>query len=69
MRKETAISSLTQRVTELEANMQEMREAFLAFNDEAVRSGALSAYPRLAQQLERTTRRVHVLDPRGLRGW
>ncbi|OAL70893.1 hypothetical protein A7D00_4555 [Trichophyton violaceum] len=63
MRKETAISSLTQRVTELEANMQEMREAFLAFNDEAVRSGALSAYPRLAQQLERTTRRVMSLTP------
>ncbi|KAG5209590.1 BZIP family transcription factor [Trichophyton interdigitale] len=63
MRKETAISSLTQRVTELEANMQEMREAFLAFNDEAVKSGALSAYPRLAQQLERTTRRVMSLTP------
>ncbi|EFR02847.1 hypothetical protein MGYG_05848 [Nannizzia gypsea CBS 118893] len=68
MRKETAISSLTQRVTELEANMQEMREAFLAFNDEAVRSGALSAYPRLAQQLEKTTRRVMSLTPEAQEG-
>ncbi|EEQ33286.1 conserved hypothetical protein [Microsporum canis CBS 113480] len=63
MRKETAISSLSQRVTELETNMQEMREAILALNNEAMRSGALSLYPRLAQLLKTTAKRVISLAP------
>ncbi|KAK2855621.1 hypothetical protein FQN49_005010 [Arthroderma sp. PD_2] len=67
MRKETAISSLSQRVIELETNMQEVREAFLAFNDEALRTGALSSHPRLAQQLRMTAKRVMSLAPEILR--
>ncbi|KAM5466253.1 hypothetical protein MauCBS54593_005988 [Microsporum audouinii] len=63
MRKETAISSLSQRVTELETNMQEMREAILALNNEAMRSGALLLYPRLAQLLKTTAKRVISLAP------
>ncbi|KAF3492171.1 uncharacterized protein GIQ15_01688 [Arthroderma uncinatum] len=63
MRKETAISSLSQRVSELETNMQEMRKAFLAFNDEVLRTGALSSHPRLAQQLRTTAKRVMSLAP------
>ncbi|KAL2003393.1 hypothetical protein VTN02DRAFT_4039 [Thermoascus thermophilus] len=57
LRKETTISALNQRVTELEQTIKEMNKTFLAFNDQVMESGLLAAQPELAQQLQCTTER------------
>ncbi|KAK2780674.1 hypothetical protein FQN52_007131 [Onygenales sp. PD_12] len=57
LRKEATISSLNQRVVELEETVDEMSKSFLAFNDEAMSSGLLSAQPEFADHLRRVTER------------
>jgi hypothetical protein len=44
-------------VEELEKTVENMSEAFLAFNDEAMSSGVLSFHPQLAQLFRSTTQR------------
>ncbi|KAI9815835.1 MAG: hypothetical protein M1832_005249 [Thelocarpon impressellum] len=57
MRKETTISSLKKRVTELESSVDEMNRSFLDFNDDAIRSGIVQLRPALAKKLKETTQR------------
>ncbi|KAK2801853.1 hypothetical protein FQN50_007598 [Emmonsiellopsis sp. PD_5] len=57
LRKEATISDLNQRVVELEETIDEMSKSFLAFNDEAMSSGLLSAQPEFAEHLRRVTER------------
>ncbi|PGH16921.1 hypothetical protein AJ80_04989 [Polytolypa hystricis UAMH7299] len=65
LRKEATISSLNQRVAELEETVEEMSRSFLAFNDEAMNSGLLSSQPELAEQLRRATERFLSLAKDG----
>ena len=53
-RKETTISGLNKRVTELENVIGKMNKAFLNFNDKAIGSGIDSWEPQLAQDLKST---------------
>ncbi|KAL2009288.1 hypothetical protein VTN00DRAFT_7482 [Thermoascus crustaceus] len=57
LKKETTISALNKRVTELEQTIKEMNKSLLAFNDQVIDSGLLAAQPELAQQLRCTTER------------
>ncbi|EAS28966.3 uncharacterized protein CIMG_07712 [Coccidioides immitis RS] len=56
-RKEATIASLNERVEQLECTVDEMNKTFLAFNDDALKSGVLSAQPELAQRLRSATQR------------
>ncbi|WEW59894.1 hypothetical protein PRK78_005375 [Emydomyces testavorans] len=61
LRKEAVITSLSERVEQLEYTIEEMSKTFLAFNDDALSSGILSVQPDLAQKLRRTTQRFLTL--------
>ena len=53
-RKETTISGLTKRVSELERTAKNMNKSFLDFNDKAIASGIHKWEPSLAQNLKTT---------------
>jgi hypothetical protein len=54
-RKETTISALKKRVSELERTIEKMNKSFLEFHDNAIDSGLVLSKPTLAQQLKTTT--------------
>jgi hypothetical protein len=54
-RKETTISALKKRVSELERTIEKMNKSFLEFHDNAIDSGLVLSKPSLAQQLKATT--------------
>jgi hypothetical protein len=54
-RKETTISALKKRVSELERTIEKMNKSFLQFHDNAIDSGLVLSKPSLAQQLKATT--------------
>ena len=54
-RKETTISALKKRVSELERTIEKMNKSFLEFHDNAIDSGLVRSKPSLAQQLKATT--------------
>jgi hypothetical protein len=54
-RKETTISALKKRVSELEHTIEKMNKSFLEFHDNAIDSGLVISKPNLAQQLKATT--------------
>jgi hypothetical protein len=54
-RKETTISALKQRVSELERTIEKMNKSFLEFHDNAIDSGLVLSKPSLAQLLKATT--------------
>jgi hypothetical protein len=56
-RKETTISSLKGRVSELQAAIEEANKSFLKFNDNAMSSGIIQMRPDLARDLRDTTER------------
>ncbi|KAL1963251.1 hypothetical protein VTN77DRAFT_8576 [Rasamsonia byssochlamydoides] len=55
LRKETTISSLKDRVAELEATIEEMSKSFLSFSDEIMASGLLHSQPALLHSLRNIT--------------
>ncbi|KAL1958974.1 hypothetical protein VTO42DRAFT_3527 [Malbranchea cinnamomea] len=57
LRKETALSSLHQRVAELEKTVEDMSKTFLALNDEVMNSGLLASHSELARQFRRAAKR------------
>jgi hypothetical protein len=54
-RKETTISALKKRVSELERTIEKMNKSFLQFHDNAIDSGLVLSKPSLAQHLKDTT--------------
>jgi hypothetical protein len=54
-RKETTISALKKRVSELEHTIEKMNKSFLEFHDNAIDSGLVLSNPSLTQQLKATT--------------
>jgi len=54
-RKETTISALKKRVSELERTIEKMNKSFLEFHDNAINSGLVLSKPSLARQLKATT--------------
>jgi hypothetical protein len=54
-RKETTISALKKRVSELERTIEKMNKSFLEFHDNAIDSGLVLSKPSLARQLKATT--------------
>lgn len=54
-RKETTISALKKRVSELERTIDKMNKSFLEFHDNAIDSGLVISKPNLAQILKATT--------------
>ncbi|KAI9874965.1 MAG: hypothetical protein M1830_009080 [Pleopsidium flavum] len=61
LRKESTISSLTKRVSQLEGTLNEMNKTFLAFNDSAIASGITRIKPQLGQDLKQTTEHFLLL--------
>src|SRR5271168_5078533 len=57
-RKETTISALKKRVSELERTIEKMNKSFLEFHDNAINSGLVHSKPSLARQLKDTTEEV-----------
>ncbi|KAI1959397.1 hypothetical protein LOZ58_004669 [Ophidiomyces ophidiicola] len=55
LRKEAVITTLNDRVRQLEATIDEMNKRFLSFHDIALESGVVSTHPQLAQRLRETT--------------
>ncbi|KAI9764866.1 MAG: hypothetical protein M1840_008012 [Geoglossum simile] len=55
LRKETTISSLKERVSELQSAIDGVNQSFLKFNDNAMSSGIIQARPDLARDLRETT--------------
>ncbi|KAI9726665.1 MAG: hypothetical protein M1834_008978 [Cirrosporium novae-zelandiae] len=55
MRKESTITTLKQRVSDLEKTIEEMNQSFLQFNDTLFGSSAINNQPDLARQLHTTT--------------
>ncbi|KAI9882329.1 MAG: hypothetical protein M1823_005926 [Watsoniomyces obsoletus] len=63
-RKESTISTLRERISELEGVLDEMNSAFLQFNDHAVERGIFQSHPEIAGNLKKTTQHFLALARR-----
>ncbi|KAH0559870.1 hypothetical protein GP486_003618, partial [Trichoglossum hirsutum] len=58
LRKETTISTLKERLSELQSAIEDMSKSFLKFNDNAMSSGIAQMRPDLARDLKETAEQV-----------
>ncbi|KAI9714550.1 MAG: hypothetical protein M1812_006355 [Candelaria pacifica] len=61
LRKETTISSLTAKVSQLTSTIDEMNKSCSKLNDDAISSGIMQLSPKLALELQQTTEHLSLL--------
>ncbi|KAH0542974.1 hypothetical protein FGG08_002662 [Glutinoglossum americanum] len=61
LRKETTISSLKEKVSELQSAIEDVNKSFLKFNDNAMNSGLIQMRPDLARDLKEATEQFLTL--------